>query len=47
MTKPSKSQKGVIPPSTDWQTDHIDPDSLGGGNTEDNGQQLCRKCNRE
>lgn len=30
MTQPTKSQKGVTPPTTDWQTDHIEPDSLGG-----------------
>lgn len=47
MTEPTKSQRGVTPPKTDWQSDHIEPDSLGGENTEDNGQQLCRKCNRE
>ncbi|QIQ21435.1 HNH endonuclease [Zophobihabitans entericus] len=36
-----------LPQKTDWQTDHIDPDSLGGANTVNNGKQLCRACNRE
>jgi RHS repeat-associated protein len=44
-TKPQKSQKGVTPPSTDTQVDHIDPKSNGGSGTAENGQVLCRGCN--
>ncbi|MFW9082021.1 RHS repeat-associated core domain-containing protein [Pseudomonas sp. P2757] len=42
-----KSQRGVTPPSNERQFDHIDPDSLGGGNDEANTEILCRHCNRE
>nr|WP_310634469.1 RHS repeat-associated core domain-containing protein [Paraburkholderia sp.] len=42
-----KSQRGVTPPTNERQFDHIDPDSLGGANNEENTQILCRKCNRE
>lgn len=44
-TKPEKSQRGVTPPSTDRQVDHIDPKSNGGSGTAENGQVLCRTCN--
>ncbi|BAU53130.1 tRNA nuclease WapA precursor [Mucilaginibacter gotjawali] len=44
-TKPEKSQKGVTPPTTDTQVDHIDPQANGGSGTTDNGQVLCRGCN--
>lgn len=46
-TKPEKSQKGVTPPKTDRQIDHIDPKSKGGSGTAENGQVLCRDCNRK
>lgn len=47
LVKPKKSERGVTPPQNEWQLDHIEPDSLGGANTEDNVQVLCRKCNRQ
>jgi hypothetical protein len=46
-TKPEKSQKGVTPPKTDLQVDHKVPKSKGGSGTADNGQVLCRDCNRK
>jgi len=45
-TKPEKSQKGVTPPTTDTQVDHIDA-ANGGSGTPENGQVLCRGCNIE
>ena len=47
MVKPAKSQRGVTPPSNEWQTDHIEANVKGGANTEANGQLLCRQCNRD
>lgn len=47
-TVPSKkSQKGVTPPKNEAQVDHINPKSKGGRGNPDNGQVLCRGCNRE
>jgi len=46
-TKPAKSERGVTPPKTDRQIDHIVPKSKGGSGTADNGQVLCRDCNRQ
>ncbi len=46
-TKPEKSQKGVTPPKTDRQIDHKIPKSKGGSGTAENGQVLCRDCNRK
>jgi RHS repeat-associated protein len=46
-TKPEQSKKGVTPPKTDTQVDHIDPKSNGGSGTPENGQVLCRGCNIE
>jgi hypothetical protein len=45
-TKPAKSERGVTPPKTDRQIDHKVPKSKGGSGTADNGQVLCRDCNR-
>lgn len=46
-TKPSKSQRGVTPPKTDRQIDHVIPKAKGGSGTSENGQVLCRECNRK
>ena len=47
LIRPKRSASGVTPPRNEWQTEHIDPESLGGPATELNGQLLCRACNRE
>jgi len=44
-TPAQKSQKGVTPPGTEGQTDHIKPKSKGGTNEPSNAQHLCRACN--
>ncbi|MDE1156354.1 MAG: HNH endonuclease [Acidobacteriaceae bacterium] len=44
-TPGQKSQKGVTPPGTEGQTDHIQPKSKGGTNDPSNAQHLCRDCN--
>jgi hypothetical protein len=44
-TPGEKSQKGVTPPDTEGQTDHIVPKSKGGTNEPSNAQHFCRKCN--
>ena len=44
-TPGQKSQKGVTPPGTEGQTDHIQPASKGGTNDPSNAQHLCRDCN--
>ncbi len=41
-----RHQSGVTPPANERQYDHKDPRSKGGSGTPDNGQILCRKCNR-
>lgn len=46
-TKPDQSKKGVTPPTTDRQVDHVNPKSKGGSGTADNGQVLCRDCNNK
>jgi hypothetical protein len=45
--KSEKSQKGVTPPKNETQVDHITPKSKGGKGQADNGQVLCRDCNRQ
>ncbi|PLK44200.1 HNH endonuclease [Emticicia sp. TH156] len=45
--KPEKSKKGVTPPKNETQVDHIKPKSKGGQGKSDNGQVLCRDCNRK
>lgn len=46
-TPPAKSQRGVTPPKTERQIDHIKPKSMGGSGTAENRQILCRDCNRK
>jgi hypothetical protein len=46
-TPGQKSQKGVTPPGSEGQTDHIQPKSKGGTNDPSNAQHLCRDCNRQ
>lgn len=46
-TKPEKSKKGVTPPTTDRQVDHVKPKSKNGSGTPNIGQVLCRGCNIE
>ena len=41
-----KSQRGVTPAGNETQVDHVYPSSRGGSGTPDNGQLLCRGCNR-
>jgi hypothetical protein len=36
----------VTPAKNEWQIEHIKPNSLAGTNSEENGQVLCRRCNR-
>ena len=38
-------EKGVRPPGTERQRDHVEPRSKGGKGIPDNGQVLCRDCN--
>lgn len=40
-----QSQKGVAPPSTQTEVDHVIPKSKGGPGDPPNGQILCRACN--
>ena len=47
VIKAQKSRKGVTPPRNEIQIDHIEPESLGGKNSVENGQVLCRRCNRQ
>lgn len=44
-TKPEKSSRGVTPPKTDYQIDHVFPKVKGGSGVPENGQVLCRDCN--
>jgi RHS repeat-associated protein len=49
VVRPKKSMSGVRRRHimSEWQLDHIIPDSKGGRSTLGNGQILCRRCNRE
>ena len=42
-----KSQSGITPPVNQTQVDHIIPRVYGGNGSPDNGQVLCRLCNRD
>ncbi len=44
--RPEKSMSGVTPNANEWQIDHVFAKSRGGSGTPDNGQVLCRQCNR-
>jgi len=44
-TKAKQSKKGVTPPKTETQVDHVKRKRHGGSGTPDNGQVLCRDCN--
>jgi HNH endonuclease len=45
--KAKKSEKGVTPPKSETQVDHITPKAKGGKGKAENGQVLCRDCNRK
>jgi len=45
--KSKKSQKDIKPPKNETQIDHIIPKSKGGNGSFENGQILCRDCNRK
>jgi hypothetical protein len=42
---PKRHKKGERPPDNEAHGDHIEPAALGGPDTLDNFQLLCRKCN--
>lgn len=44
---PERHQRGVRPPENEGQVDHVTARSKGGSGTPQNGQILCRDCNRE
>ncbi|WP_329467214.1 PA14 domain-containing protein [Streptomyces sp. NBC_01431] len=46
VVQPQKSQRGVTPSQDEWNVDHMEPKAHGGSGTPDNGQLLCRWCNR-
>lgn len=45
LVDPKQSQKGVTPSRNEAHVDHINPKSLGGSGTPNNGQVLCGPCN--
>ncbi|MEV8438665.1 SpvB/TcaC N-terminal domain-containing protein [Actinosynnema sp. NPDC051121] len=45
LTKPAQSKRGVTPPRTDAQVDHVNPKANNGSGDPSNGQGLCRVCN--
>ncbi|MFG2698582.1 PA14 domain-containing protein [Kitasatospora sp. NPDC048407] len=46
VVQPQKSQRGVTPSNDEWQVDHMEPKAHGGAGSPENGQLLCRWCNR-
>jgi hypothetical protein len=42
-----RSERGVAPRSNEVQVDHVHPRSRGGNGSSENGQPLCRTCNRQ
>ncbi|ENY4720958.1 polymorphic toxin-type HINT domain-containing protein, partial [Neisseria gonorrhoeae] len=40
LVRPKKSQKGITPPSNEWQIDHVQAKSKGGSNSYKNAQVL-------
>ncbi|EPI0300133.1 TPA: polymorphic toxin-type HINT domain-containing protein, partial [Neisseria gonorrhoeae] len=42
LVRPKKSQKGITPPSNEWQIDHVQAKSKGGSNSYKNAQVLSR-----
>ncbi|ENS8716180.1 pretoxin [Neisseria gonorrhoeae] len=45
LVRPKKSQKGITPPSNEWQIDHVQAKSKGGSNSYKNAQVLSRREN--
>jgi hypothetical protein len=45
-TPAQQGQRGVTPPGTQIEVDHVQPKSQGGSGTPENGQVLCRDCNQ-
>ncbi|HGM0961415.1 TPA: polymorphic toxin-type HINT domain-containing protein, partial [Neisseria gonorrhoeae] len=43
LVRPKKSQKGITPPSNEWQIDHVQAKSKGGSNSYKNAQVLSRR----
>ncbi|EOF8494343.1 TPA: pretoxin [Neisseria gonorrhoeae] len=45
LVRPKKSQKGITPPSNEWQIDHVQAKSKGDSNSYKNAQVLSRREN--